>query len=236
MSSTAQVFAAATRALVEDGDLHDVLLHVLDDCRRVLDAGAVGVMVQLGDGTLELLAATSHRTRELELYQIQADAGPCPEAIRTGSPVQVVGAAALRERWPAVGGAVVEAGFGSVEAFPVRWHGSVLGGLNVFRGPEQPVTDAAALGQAFADVVSLLLVRRPDESCDDVALRVRQAIAGRAVIEQAKGVLAHQLGLDPGDAFDDLIRIAAEREVTVTAVAQQLLGEAQHAARVPDED
>ncbi|GAB2854659.1 GAF and ANTAR domain-containing protein [Nocardioides pacificus] len=205
-----QVFAEATHAVVEQRDAHDTLARLLSGCLEVLDADAAGVMVVADGGELELLAATSHRVEELELYQAQADRGPCRDVIHAGEALALGPADALVERWGEVGRAVVDAGFDAVAAFPVMWQGRVLGGLNVFRSSERAEV-ADELGQAFADVISLLLVRSLDLSVDELSARIRSVLAGRSRIEQAKGVLAFQESIAIADAYDRLVELSRKR-------------------------
>lgn len=221
-----QAFADATSALVEQHDAHDILGRLMRDGLSVLGADAIGVMVRSYEDDVELLGATSHQVSQIELFQIQADKGPCQETIRSGEIVLATGARALVDRWGDVGETIVRAGFQAVLAFPVRWQGRVLGGLNVFRSSTAPAEDELALGQAFADVVSLLLLRSVDLSADDVTVRIRAAIAGRTVLEQAKGVLAHQLGLDLAAAYERLVELAGEEGGSVTATATRVVSQA----------
>ena len=87
-------------------------------------------------GDLSLLSSSSHRAAELEMLQIQRSSGPCVDAIRSGQHVSAIGADELTRRWEEVGQAIVRSGFQRVDAYPMRWRGRVLGGLNIFRnGP-----------------------------------------------------------------------------------------------------
>lgn len=225
-TSPAQAFADATAALVSQRDVHDILASLMSDCLAAFDVAAVGVMVRPHDGELELLSASSHRAAELELFQIQRDEGPCQETVRTGEPVSAVGLDEMVRRWNDVGQAIVDAGFQSVHAFPMRWQGSVLGGLNLFGGTPGQGPDDALLGQSFADVMTLVLACPVDLPGDDLSARIRQAIAGRAVIEQAKGVLSHQLGVDMGESYRHLMERARAHGSTVTQMAQELIRQA----------
>lgn len=222
-TSPAQAFADATAALVNQRDVHDILASLMSDCLAAFDVAAVGVMVRPRDGELELLSASSHRAAELELFQIQRDEGPCQETVRTGEPVSAVGLDEMVRRWHDVGQAIVDAGFQSVHAFPMRWQGSVLGGLNLFGTARGQGPDDALLGQSFADVMTLVLACPVDLSGDDLSVRIRQAIAGRAVIEQAKGVLSHQLGVDMGESYRRLMERARADGSTVTQMAQEIV-------------
>ena len=62
---------------------------------------------------LHLVAATSEQTRDLELFQLQAEEGPCIECYRTGEPVLIADMATHIDRWPRFGTAATEAGFAS---------------------------------------------------------------------------------------------------------------------------
>lgn len=48
-------------------------------------------------------------------------------------------------------------------------------------------------------------------------------IAGRAVIEQAKGVLAYQRAIDMGAAYGALLEVGRERGVSLTAAAESIV-------------
>lgn len=218
----------AVHALAAGGDPQDVLLRSLDACVRTLGARAAGVMVRRRGRALELVTATSHRTAELELFQVQSSEGPCVDVIDTGRAVVVTGAEEVRSRWAETGPAIVGAGYGSVRAFPLRRQELVFGGLNVFGAELEspPGEDDLAVGQAFADLVTVVLLTPPAAGVD-VEERVRQAIAGRAVIEQAKGVLAYQLRIDVATAYDVLAERARAAGATVTAEARRTVAAAQ---------
>ncbi len=219
----------ALRALTEGSDLQQTLVQVLDTCLDVHQGLAAGVMLSPRDGVVELLAATSHRSTEIELYQIQSADGPCLEVIRGGHAVVASGEQEVRARWGEVGPAIVRAGYQSVRAFPLRRREVVFGGLNIFGATldPRPDEDALALGQAFADLVAVLVLASLGNGEEDVAARVREAIAGRTVIEQAKGVLAHRLGVGVARAYDALLERARATGATVTGEAARTIAEAQ---------
>ena len=222
--SPIDAFARAAAALVQDHDAADVLANLAGDACEALAARAVGIILRSARGEFEVLTATSHRTVELEMFQAQQNEGPCVDCVRTASPVHEDGSDAIASRWPVVGPQIVAAGFGAVRAFPLRWHGSVLGALNVFlaNGPEDEAA-SAQLGQAFADVTTLVILSSHALTSEQVARHVQQALAARAVVEQAKGVLAYveHLGLDA--AYDRLRTIAAERGQTLTVTAHDVI-------------
>jgi hypothetical protein len=55
--------------------------------------------------------------------------------------------------------------------------------------------------------------------------------AGRAVVEQAKGVLAAWYGTDPDTAFDQLVTLSQHRNVTVRELATEVVGGLPEASR-----
>lgn len=229
-----EAFARATAALVNHRDVTDSLTSLLSDAQDVMSAAALGLLLHTGDGSLEVLTATSHAAVVLELFQAQQQSGPCVDASRTNSVVAEDGAENIVARWPAVGAAIVAAGHESVRAYPMQWHAHRLGALNVFfdhplregRGPDRPdeqPSDDDLLGQAFADIATILIVQHRDLSQNQVTHRVELALAGRTVIEQAKGVLAYQLRVPVDEAYAELRRRARARQLTLTETAHQLV-------------
>ena len=224
-----QALGAAISSAIGQQDVHDALAQLMEDCRDLLPAVGAGVMVTTRPGVTELLAATSHRAGELELFQVQTQRGPCQECISTGSPIAVTDPVLIRERWGLVGATIVSAGFDAVHAFPIRWNGTTIGGLNIFgRSPDTHQPDTV-LGQAFADTVGVLLMCQSNPDATQVFARVRRALAGRAVIEQAKGLLAYRNRSDLGDAYEQLVLLARNNGESLSATAASLI----HAAQRP---
>lgn len=226
--TAAQSLAQVTSALVAEHDTLDVLTHLVDDCARAVSADAVGLVVSTGAEDLELLAATSHRTAELEIFQVEQTDGPCIDCIRTGQLTSATGREELRSRWPTVGCAIVDAGFLTAHAQPLRWRGQVLGGLNIFRSHPTPLSQHdAEWAVAFADMATLALVQVPSLGLAEVYERAAEVLRERVVIEQAKGVLAHTEGVDMATAYRRVVDRAAADGRSVTEVAEQVVADAQ---------
>ena len=73
--------------LVDDYDVVDMLTGAADRCVRLLGVSAAGVMLASPAGSLGLVASSSEAMRLLELFELQAQEGPCLAAFRTGEPV-----------------------------------------------------------------------------------------------------------------------------------------------------
>jgi transcriptional regulator with GAF, ATPase, and Fis domain len=227
-SSVTRAFVDATAAMVQDRDVADTLAKLLHDCATSTAANAVGLLVTDERGDLDVLSATSHQATELELYQLQLDVGPCIDAVRTGASVAAAADSDIKGRWGVVGEAILEAGFHAVQSVPLRWHGRIIGALNAFhRDPGTIDEDTEVLLQAFADVATVVIVQSAELSSADLAERIRRALAGRTVIEQAKGVLAQTAQVDMAAAYELLARRAAESGSSLSETAARIIQDAQ---------
>jgi hypothetical protein len=185
------------------------------------------VLVADRQGKMELLSATSHRAGELEVLQAQNERGPCVDAVLGNEAVSASGTSDLTSRWGEVGAAIGDAGFSTVHAFPMHWRGQVFGGLNIFMADEKALSDASAIvGQMFADLATLVVVRSTDVSTENVSARIHEAVAARAVVEQAKGVLAYQQGVDPATAYDLLLDRTRAAGASLGEMARRIVEEA----------
>ncbi len=222
--SPAGELAAATSALVQPYDITDIVAGMLEHARAALEAEAVALLVLHPGGDLELLGSTSHAASELEIYQAQTQEGPCIDCLRSLRPVAAHGKADLLARWPTVGPVMVDSGYLSVHAQPLLWHGRALGGLNAFfhsdsRLPE----DSQALAQSFGDIATLALVQTQQPSDRELTAHIRQALDGRTLVEQAKGVLMQTRELDPAEAYTTLRTQAIEQGLTLTEMARNMV-------------
>lgn len=223
--TSARAFAAANAAMVRGVDGASTIHVLLADCAELLGAETAGVLVRSGEHGLEMLAATSHRSIELELYQSQLHSGPCVEAIEQGASASASGAGDVLARWPDFGRAMEEAGVLSVHAEPMRWHDRVLGGVNLFWSGERVLSrDEAEVARSFADICTLALMQaRVENEPMIIAERVRAALAGRVVIERAKGVLAETEDVEMDEAFTLLVQRSREQGTPLSALAQRVL-------------
>ena len=225
-----QALAHAAGALVQASDVTHVLAVVIEDAAELMGADAVGLLVRGQDGVLEVLTASSHRAHELELLQAQQGAGPCIDALSSGQRVAETTPASIEARWPTIGPRIHAAGYTSVHAFPMSWQDQTFGALNVFHcGAWPDDIDLAVVGQAFADIASAVTVQA-GQSDVDPSERVMEALAGRKLIEQAKGVLAYQEGIDMAHAYDRL-RASADDTTSLSEVARAVIDDAVRGGR-----
>ena len=149
------------------------------------------------------MASSSEAMRVLELFELQAQEGPCLDCYRTGEPVVNQDLATVDGRWPRFAAEALAAGFHSVHALPMRLRGTVIGALNLFHiepGEMRPADVDAA--QALADVATIaILQHRAALEAQVVNEQLNHALNSRIVIEQAKGMVAEREGLNMEQAF-----------------------------------
>lgn len=211
--------------LVADFDVVDLLTLLADRCVEVLDVDAAGLMLAAPEGGLRVIASSSARMRGLELFELQAQEGPCLDCYRTGLSVLNEDLAEAGDRWPEFSTAALEAGFGSVHALPMRLRDTIIGALNLFhvgtREMHPPDIDAA---QAFADVATIgVIAHRASIEAQLVNEQLNHALKSRVVIEQAKGMVAERETVDLDDAFVILRSYARNHNLRLVDVAHAVI-------------
>jgi transcriptional regulator with GAF, ATPase, and Fis domain len=220
----ADVFVEMADTLVDDFDVIE-FLHVLTErCVQLLGVSAAGLLLTDQRGTLQVVAASSERTRLLELFQLQTDQGPCVDCFRTGLPVSVADLPSSG-CWPRFTAAAAEVGFAAVHAVPMRLRAEVIGALNFFdTNPGALDEGKLRIGQALADVATIgLLQQRAIHRRDVLTEQLQTALNSRVLIEQAKGVLAERLQLDMAEAFTVLRSGARRHNRRLAELAQAIV-------------
>ena len=222
--TAASALAAAISSLVHDYDTVGTLSQLCDDCADVMGAAAAGIMLADGSGSLEMMAASSHRPTDIDLYEIQAGEGPCIDASLTGKVVVVSSAEEIITRWPQFGPRAVAAGFLAAVACPLRWHEEDIGAINVFFPQASGIGgDEQRVVQAFADVATIAIINADLPPTGGLVRITRRALAARTVIEQAKGVISAQTGFDMAASFDHLRALAHKHGQLLETLAQEIV-------------
>lgn len=211
--------------LVEDFDVVEALTRLADRCVELFDISAAGVMLVSPEGDLRVVASSSEAMRVVELFELQAQEGPCPQCFHAGQPVVDTDLASGEHSWPAFAPVALQAGFRSVHAVPMRLRGEPVGALNLF-GAEAGGPDEAdaVVARALADVATIAVVQhRAARHAQVVTEQLNHALNSRVVIEQAKGVLAERTGLDMDRAFSRLRGHARSHNLRLCDVAQSLI-------------
>src|SRR5258708_29079227 len=125
--------------LVDDYDVVDLLTGLTDRCVNLLGVAAAGVMLASPEGDLRLVASSSEAMRVLEVFELQAQEGPCLDAYRTGERVEHENLRAGAGRWPRFSAVALEAGFQTAFALPLRLRDMTIGAMNLFHSEPIPM-------------------------------------------------------------------------------------------------
>ena len=208
-------------------ELHDYLTRTVHAVRRhVTGCDEVGVTL-LVDGRPSTAAYTTVTTLEVDAVQYQLDQGPCLDAARDRADVAAtIGEGGdAEERWPLFAAAVRSDGIRSLMALPLLSGAECVGALNLYsREPHAfDEFDASVARVAAARAADAIVAVTQLDGAKRLAGQLEQAMASRAVIEQAKGVLMALRGIDEHEAFDWLRTSSQGRNVKVRDLATHVV-------------
>jgi GAF domain-containing protein len=192
--------------LVAD-DLADALSRVSRVACRALGGCDFASVTLWRDGRPATVGESSSRAREIDERQYAEGEGPCLQAVHEGAVVRVLDLAD-EPRWPSYAPRAVAAGVRSSVSLPLSASGRVVGALNAYaERPDAFGEEDIALGELLAahaavavHGASLYFASR------DLADQLDEALASRAVIEQAKGIVMARERLRADEAFEVLRR------------------------------
>jgi GAF domain-containing protein len=135
---------------------------------------------------------------------------------------------AIDGRFPHYGPKAAERGAVSTLSLPLAADGRTVGALNLYsKQPDAFDRETVALGELLAAHAALAIsAATAYYSSRDLADQMRQALESRAVIEQAKGVLMAQQGLDADQAFAMLVELSQRSNRKLREVAQSVVASA----------
>lgn len=222
----ADVFVQVADTLVAPFDLVDFLHELTDLAADLTGADAVGLVLADHRGALRFMAASNDAGMALELFQIQAEEGPCLDCFRTATPVLEVDLGTAEDRWPRFAPRARSAGYQWVHAFPMRLRDQAIGALNLFGGGAgAPDPEESRVIQALADIATVaILQQRALARAEVVTEQLQGVLNSRILIEQAKGALAQRESITPDEAFARMRQIARREQRHLDQVAAEVLG------------
>jgi hypothetical protein len=214
-------------SLLIDFDVMDLLTELTERSGDLLGVAAAGFLLADPFDHLHLLAATTKQARDLELFQLQTDEGPCVDCYTSGAPVSVAYLDnAAETRWPRFVPEAVAGGFDSVHAVPMRAAGIVLGALGLFgTSPGELAHADLLLAQTLAHIACVTILQGQAPTPTTVLPQLRAALASRTVVEQAKGLLREVLDVSVEEAFVTLRAYSHANGRHLTELARQLMND-----------
>lgn len=158
--------------------------------------------------------------------------GPSIEARRSGRRVAV--SDVLRDaRWPRYGGLATRWGVRSVLVLPIEVAPVLLiVGLYSVRPDAFSPQGAAPLADMLSQQVRVAMANLWDfEEARTDAAQMQEALAGRSIIDQAKGIIMKTSGCSAEAAFEELRRVSQHHQVKVADLAKLLVEEHQKNSR-----
>jgi GAF domain-containing protein len=215
------------------------ILHDLADCALRAIPGADGTGVTLvrilsGIPRVQTWAVTAPFIEEIDTVQYEdLDEGPCITCMETRRPA-VSGSIGSDRRWPRFGGRVARLGVHSVLAIPLIIDEHVIGAINSYAYNRDAFGDhAVEFGSQFAAPAAASLYNAQLlAGAREHTERLQRALASRAVIDQAIGIIRSRSGVSAEEAFERLTRLSQNQNVKLHFVAEQIVEHAVRRARL----
>lgn len=206
-------------------EVSDYLERVVHAVRRhVSGCDEVGVTV-VSAGRPHTAAYTTVQTLEIDAVQYALDDGPCLDAARHRRENRVDDLFASDGRWPQFAQVCREDGLRSLLAVPLVSGAECVGALNLYGWAPNAFEafDASLARVAASRCADAVVAVSTLDGAQRLAGQLEQAMASRAVIEQAKGVIMAMRGLPEHEAFEVLRSTSQARNVKVRELASQIV-------------
>jgi GAF domain-containing protein len=221
-------FQALTDVVVFDETLDTTLQRVADlATREVADCDMAGITL-IRDGKPVTAVFTDAAAPEIDTAQYDTGVGPCLQAFSTNAVLRIDDTR-TDQRWQEFATAAAAHGVLSTLSLPLMVGSNALGALNLYsKSANSFIDDNTAL--VFASHAAVVLANAQAYwASQHLAQQLETALASRAVIEQAKGVLMATRGCSPEEAFALLNRESQHRNVKLREIAAEHVRSAGHA-------
>jgi GAF domain-containing protein len=208
----------------DEASFNRLLNLILDAAVEATGFDAATVSARSG-GDIATLAATDERMQAIDHAQYEAMDGPCIEVLDPIEPLYVEDVL-TEDRWPAFCEAADDAGVRSSLSVHVNVSAEETAtSLNFYARrshtlADQQLRQAKTFAAQVAAALSNISMHR---AAARLAEQLADAMRTRAGIEQAKGILIAERGVDADEAFELLRDVSQRTNVKLAVVAARLV-------------
>lgn len=211
----AKALSALARFQVIEATVGETLERIAYITREAVEgAAAVGITMLDQNSRPTTAVFTDNESPEIDAAQYRENKGPCLDAWRHQRAFRLDHVVDWADEYPGFVDACQARGVHSTLSLPIPAGKVAMGALNIYAcAPGAFSSDGEALATDLAGAAGSVLANvSAYRSAIELTEQLNEAMASRAVIEQAKGMLmAQDPKLDPDAAFD-LLRRASQRE------------------------
>lgn len=180
----------------------------------------------------QTVVATAAFVSQVDDIQYGISEGPCVSAVTEGRTF-TSGNLGGEPQWPRFGPRVGRLGVHSALSLPLLLPDHTVGALNVYaHGRDSFDDDAVRLGEAFAGPAAVSVANAQMlAQAERLVAQLTEAMASRAHIDQAMGIVMSRSGGTPQQAFDRLRAHSQSRSIKLAEVARELIDDAVRRAR-----
>lgn len=226
-----EAFLELGKIVLGDQPLAQILDTVVHLAKRAL-APPLEVSITLVSGDEPVTVGfTGDVALALDERQYEAERGPCLDAGASGERI-LIADMATETRWPRLAEAAKEVGVRSSASIPLPVQRQATGALNFYAKDADAFDEQTLhLAEMFAAHAAIAVANAHlYESISTLAEQMQQAMATRAVIEQAKGIVMRDNNCTAQEAFDRLVRLSQESHYKLRDIAQLLVDQVSGAA------
>ena len=185
-----------------------------------LEAQHVGVSLLRGDRSEALHVGSGPVAEAAQDVEFTVGEGPVHDVAMSGIPL-AADADELWSRWPRFAGGVARYGVHAVAAAPMHTDDGCLGVLTVFDPPAEQKRSAAMMATVADALVHSSLLS--PESADPLDLPLLVGANHHAIVHQASGMIAEQLGCAADDALVVMRARAFVTDSSLDAIAAEVV-------------
>lgn len=217
-------FAQLSTIVLGEEPLEAILERLVHIARQVLPITVEASITLLSRDDATTVASTDEVAVTLDERQYDDERGPCLDAAAAGERIRITDMRS-EPRWPRFAAAAANAGVLSSLSMPLPIQRNVTGALNFYASSVDAFSEETIeLAEMFAAHAAVAVANAHlYETTAALAEQMKEAMANRAVIEQAKGIVMRDRGCTADEAFDALALLSQQSHTKLREVAQQLV-------------